>query len=171
MGLAEAREAERQERVEEAASLYEAALGVGPKPLGVLLDLAVLYWQATDFGYLSQRKLPHDFVARAGRRFIEVLSEAAQVYPDSGEVAFWQRYISWVDLGEPFPIEACATLLERDPATLIPVMVLFGTARGEDYAQEAAELLRRCQAEGTTRGRYVTSVLEGIQKRRAHARS
>jgi hypothetical protein len=166
MSLAEAWAADRQGHIEEAASLYEAALRTGPKPLDALLDLAILYWQATEYGYWVGMKLSRDFVGHAGRRFPEVLSEAAREYPGSTEVEFWQHYIPWADLGEPFPTETCAKLLLRDPAVLTPVMYLVGEGEDERYEQEAEALLQQCKAHGTVRAQYVASVIEGVLKRR-----
>jgi hypothetical protein len=166
MSLAEAREAERQGRIEEAASLYEVALRTGPRPLDALLDLAILYWQATEYGYWVGMNLSPDFVGHAGRRFAEVLSEAAREYPGSTEVEFWQHYIPWADLGESFPTETCARLLVRDPTVLTPAMYLLGEGQDEQYEQEARALLQQCHAGGTVRAQYIASVIEGVLKRR-----
>jgi hypothetical protein len=168
MSLAEAREAERQGRIEEAASLYEVALRTGPRALDALVNLAVLYWQATEYGYWVGMKLSRDFVRYAGLRFPEVLSEAAREYPGSTEVEFWQYYIPWADLGEPFPTETCARLLVRDPTVLTPAMHLFGQSQGERYEQEALALLQQCQAEGTVRAQYIASVIKGVLTRKRH---
>jgi hypothetical protein len=44
-------------------------------------------------------------------------------------------------------------------------MLLFTASKGKETQAEAAELLRQCKHDGTTRARYITSVLEGVMKR------
>lgn len=165
MNLSTAIAADQGGDIQAAAAAYEAALAEGERSLRGMLNLAVLYWQATDFGLSTARKLDQRFVEHAARRFPVVLAEAQRAFPESTEVEFWRRYIQWADVGEAFAPEACRELLERDPTTLVPAMRLFGQAKGESYREEALELLRQCQQDGTTRARYVASVLQGVIKR------
>ena len=166
MTLTEARAAEREGRDEDAADLYERALA-GGRQRDAMLDLAVLYWQATDYGYLAAKKLRAEFVSRAGKRFPELLREAASAFPDSTEVEFWCRYIEWTDFGGPAPTNACAELLARDPTTLAPAMHLFSVSQGRQCRSEASALLRASEGLGTARARYVVSVIDGVLRRQA----
>jgi hypothetical protein len=165
MSLSNAIAADRAGNLEMAAAAYEASLAAGEKNLAGFLNLAVLYWQATDFGLSTARKLDPQFVGHAGRRFPLVLAEAHRVFPESTEVQFWKKYIPWADLGEEFSLDECRGLFLRDPAALVPAMHLFVQTNGGMYRNEALELLRQCHHEGTTRGRYVASVVEGVLKR------
>lgn len=165
MSLSDAIAADRAGNLDMAAAAYEAALAAGEKSLAGLLNLAMLYWQATDFGLSTARKLDPQFVNHAGRRFPLVLAEAQRAFPESTEVEFWKKYIPWADLGEEFPLDECRELLQRDPTTLVPAMHLFAQTKGVMYRIEALELLRQCQQEGTTRAQYVASVLKGVLKR------
>lgn len=171
MSLSDAIAADQAGNLEVAAAAYETALAAGEKSLAAMLNLAMLYWQATDFGLSTARKLTPEFVAHAGRRFPTVLAETQQAFPESTEVEFWKKYIPWADLGEEFPLDECRELLRRDPTTLVPAMYLFAQTKGAMYRTEALELLRQCQLEGTTRARYVASVLEGVLKRASRTRS
>jgi hypothetical protein len=109
MTIAAALAADRAGRIEEAAQLYEQAVAASASPLFVLMNLAILYWQATDYGFSTGNHLAHDFVARAGRRFGEGLGEAARRFPQSAEPRFWQKYIAWADLGKPRLLAVNAT--------------------------------------------------------------
>lgn len=59
MSLAQAVAADRAGQLVEAADLYEALLSGGEDSLETLLDLAILYWQATDFGTVAALDLSY----------------------------------------------------------------------------------------------------------------
>lgn len=168
MSLPEALAADRTGEIESAAAQYEKLLAAGDSSLLVQLNLVLLYWQATDIGLASAKKLSPDFLATAGRRFPQWLEEARRLFPESTEVRFWKQYIAWADLGENLESDYRRQLLREDPATLAPSMHLFATSRGNEAQAEAHELLRQCRDDGTTRARYVVSVLEGVMKRGSH---
>jgi hypothetical protein len=157
--------ADRKGELRLAASGYEQLLAAGETSLEILLNLAVLYWQATDTGMAAAKKLSPDFLATAGRRFPELLAEAQRRFPTSTEPRFWGRYIAWADLGESFGGDECRKLLREDPATLAPAMHLFAASEGKEAEAEALELLRQCEVEGTTRANYLASVIRGVLKR------
>jgi len=165
MTFQDALDADRKGELQLAATGYEAVLAGGEASLEVLLNLAVLYWQATDTGMAAAKKLNPDFLATAGRRFSELLTEAQTRFPMSTEPRFWRRYIAWADLGETFGGDECRELLREDPAALVPAMHLFAISQGKEAEADALELHRRCQDEGTTRARYLASVIQGVLKR------
>ena len=166
MSLSEAIHADREGRVEDAASLYESALASAEPNLTVFLNLSLLYWQSTDVGFATERRLSPEFVERAGKRFPELLHEMKRVFPSSTEARFWDRYIGWTDLGASrMTDEECIALLKEDASVLVPAMELFIRTAGREYRREAMELLRACRADGTAGARYVVSVLEGALKR------
>jgi hypothetical protein len=165
MNLSDALAADRAGDVETAAGRYEEVLAGGDRSLRVMMNLALLYWQATDPGLAAARRLTSDFLATAGRRGAELLDEAGRQFPQSTAARFWKRYIAWADLGELFGIEECRQLLREDPAVLIPAMYVFAASQGRDMQTEAHELLRQCREDGTTGARYVVSVIEGVMRR------
>jgi hypothetical protein len=164
MSFQEAIAADQRKDLQSAAAAYESVLAGGEGSLQALLNLAVLYWQATDIGLAAAKKLSPAFLATAGRRFPELLAEAHRRFPGSTEARFWQRYIAWADLGEPFSNDECRQLLREDPATLVPAMHLFAISQGKEAEAEASALLRQCRKEETTRARYVVSVIESVMK-------
>lgn len=165
MKLQDALAADRKGELQLAAALYEDVLAGGEASLEALLNLAILYWQATDTGTVAAKKLSPDFLATAGRRLPELLAEAERRFPTSVEPRFWRRYIAWADLGEPFGSDECRELLREDPAALVPALYLFAASQGKEAQTEALDLLRRCQEDGTTRAHYVASVIQGVLKR------
>lgn len=166
MMLNEALAADREGRTEAAAAAYEGALASDPTDLAATLNLAVLYWQATDYGLSAVEQLQPEFVAHAGKRMRELLESAKQRFADHPEVLFWTKYVAWADLGEPFEAAECRELLRRHPDYLEPAMVLFSMSGGTEAEPEAMQLLEKCSKERTTRCRYIASVLNGVLKRR-----
>ncbi len=165
MSLFKALAADRAGDIESAAAQYEELLKANDGSLQTLLNLAVLYWQATDFGLATAMNLSPGFMAVAGRRIPQLLAEAQRRFPESTEARFWKQYIAWADLGEQLNDEECRHLLREDPTALIPAMHLFAISCGSEAGAEASEVLRQCYRDGTTRARYVASVIEGVMKR------
>ncbi len=97
MSVFDALAADRAGELQSAAAHYERVLARGEHSLQILLNLALLYWQATDVGLAAVNKLNPDFLATASRRFPELLQEAQRRFPESTEVRFWKRYMAWAD--------------------------------------------------------------------------
>lgn len=171
MTLAEALAADREGRTQDAAAAYEGVLRSDPVDITAILNLAVLYWQATDYGVATAEHLPPEFVALAGRRFRELLQLAHERFPERPEVLFWTKYIAWADLGEPFDPAECRKILRDYPEYLEPALVLFSSSAGAEGEAEAMQLLERCSEELTARCRYIVSVLNGVLKRRRSRKS
>lgn len=166
MSFSEAATADKAGMFEVAASAYEAALA-GEKPsLELLLNLAVLYWQATDYGVASEKKLDAKFVAMSAQRVPVLIHEAGRVCSQSVEVEFWKRYIAWADFGDEFSVEECREFRRRSPDVLVPAMFIFAQSGGVECEGAALELLEQCKQNPTTRNRYVASVVEGVLRRR-----
>lgn len=165
--LEEALAFDRAGDIVHAAEAYEKAVKEDADNAEALINLAVLYWQATDFGFSAGNQLSVDFVSRAGKRFPEILAEAAIRHPNMTEPFFWKRYIAWADLGEDLHTSECEELLRRAPNSLEPVVFLIAQEGGVRYRTEAERLLDQAKRDGTTRSRYVSSVLESALKRAA----
>jgi hypothetical protein len=156
---------DRAGHIEQAAKAYEEALTKNPPALAMLMNLAVLYWQSTEYGFWAGHQLSREFVGAAASRLGECLQRARSLFPSAAEPQFWTKYIAWSDLGEPFPVEECRQLLASEPTSLVPAMHLYAVSQGRDCANEASLLLQQCRADGTTRARYIASVIEGVAKR------
>ncbi len=165
MSFSDAHAADRTGEIERAAVLYEEAISAGSPSLQLLLDLALLYWQATDPGVAAAKHLDAKFLRHAGLRTQELLIQAARAFPESTAVRFWMRYIAWADLCEPFDAHDCRQLLREDPSVRLPAMHVFALSGGTDMRDEARELLANSRDEGTAGARYVVSVIEGVMKR------
>lgn len=129
------------------------------------MNLAVLYWQATDPGMAAAHRFDRAFLAKADRRCIELLDDACVRFAGHTEPRFWMRYIDWADLGEAFEAAECQRLLNEEPSCLVPAMHLFALSQGRQAEEPAMSLLARCRREGTTRASYIASVIEGVLHR------
>lgn len=166
MSLKDAVRADRAGDLASAASAYELLLLEGEAELTVLINLAILYWQATDFGLATAKGLTPAFTAHAAQRFPVLLAQAHKLFPEAAEPMFWTLYIRWADLGEGLSVERCREMLRQDPTALVPIMYLFSQSRGESNRDQAAKLLDTCTRDPTTKNRYIASVIEGVLKRR-----
>jgi len=147
--------------VVEAADCYEQAVQAGDAPLEAYLNLAVLYWQCTDYGFNAGHKLGAEFIGRAGERYPTLLQEADQCFPDRPEVKFWMLYCDFITLGGlPF-VEECERLVKNTSEPLVPYFYLYSSSNGRGYEREASRLLRECLKQPTVKNKYIASVIEG----------
>jgi hypothetical protein len=153
-----ARALDAQDRPIEAAESYERAISESSGGLEAYLNLAAIYFQCADPGYAAHHRLSREFIDTAARRFYEVVAQAQDRFPADGEAGFWRLYYDFVHLGaNDFSEEAAAIV--RKTGALAPVFYLFTRPDGERYREQASQLYRRAAEGGTTRDRYIASVL------------
>jgi hypothetical protein len=150
----------------QAADQYEELILREDGTLEDYLNLAVLYWQSAEPGFLSSSRADIDFIKRAGRRYREVLDAAEKTFPGSPEIDFWRRYCDLIFLGEPFPLPECTKLLGGSTSTLVPWFFVYSSSGGKEGEKQARDLLALCSADPTLRNRYIISVIESISKMR-----
>lgn len=164
MSFSEAKLANQSDDMVVAADLYEAALAAGDDSLELLLNLALLYWEATDPGAAAALDLSADFFHKAAFRRVELLDQSVRMYPRSTAARFWKTYTEWPDLGRDFDVEDCRKLLREDPTVLEPALYLFSLSGDREAGAEARDLLRQCREDGTTGARYVAAVIKATVK-------
>ena len=157
-------ETDRRRDFVAAADAYEDLIVGGD--LEAMLNLLVLYWEATDYGILSYYRLSDAFVGRAGRRWRDLLKDTQQRHPSDMSVEFWCRCIESLEFDGAFlsPAE-CRLMLARQPENLEPAMIIFSESDCTEGIEETRRLLSWCEAQGTVRAGYISAVLEGEMKR------
>lgn len=143
----------------DAADGYEAVLRADGNCVSALVNLTVLYWQSTEFGFSAGHSLPSEFVHRAADRLRSLLDQVGDDRSAGPEMTFWKKYIAWADYGEPLPVQDCLQLLADHPTYLEPTVYVFGATEGRQNRAEALELVRLSSKQATVRNRYVVSVL------------
>lgn len=146
------------ERVLEAASLYEVVLRSDVAPLDAYLNLAFLYWQCSDLGFAGAHHISDEFLVHAGHRYDPILVEADRRFGWQPEIEFWQLYFQWYWTGVGF-VSRCAELVLHDSKPTVPFFYLFVESHGDSYRAEAVALLLTCQQCPTAKNRYITSIL------------
>lgn len=147
-----------QDRPIDAVKAYEKAITEQDADLETFLNLAVLYFMCTDYGYIAHHKLSNEFVEKAWKRANEVLKEAESKFGKQAEIDFWRYYFRFVVLGDK-PFIEIAENLSR--SSLVPYFYLFTSPRGERYRQKAQQLLELVRDGTTAKKRYIKSILEG----------
>ena len=150
----------------EASKAYEEVLAQGGPCIECYLNLAVLYFVCTDFGYLSHHGLPNDFCRRALGRAHELLDEAEHRFGSHNEIEFWRYYFDYAQLGEPPNPLKTRKLLEKGPSH-VPVFHLLMLEPDSSYIAEAEALLREISPPQTERERYIVSVLRSVLSNKA----
>jgi hypothetical protein len=151
------------EQYEHAAELYELVIKEENPPVDAFLNLAVLYWECTDFGIMAGYHLPVDFVKKAHVRHEEVLVEAKERFAEFPEVTFWQRYIiDYRGMRTDFSVDDAIYLTTRPNSTLVPYFYIYlASQRSSEYRPLAMQLFEDAHLSKTTKNRYIISMLEG----------
>lgn len=149
----------------QAAAGYEAALVSNPADLEATVNLAVLYWRCARGGACGRGWLSAEFRSHAGRRLPELLESASRRFAGSAEVTFWNEYIAAAASGEPLEPGECRRLMREHPGYLEPAFVVFAMSAGEEAEPEAMRLLADYSEQPTTRGRYVTAIINAALRR------
>lgn len=153
---------EAADRVVEAADLYEEILRGGRVRLDAYLNLAFLYWQSTEFGFMAALGLDDEFVARSEMRYKEILDECDRVFPGETETIFWRRYFPYASLAEPDFDQEVMEFVHQD-GSLVPYFYLYVASNGSRFVAEAEELLQVCRTQRTLKNRYIISMIEGVR--------
>lgn len=149
----------------EAADCYEQIVQAECAPLEAYLNLSVLYWQCTDYGFNTGHNLSVEFIHKAGERYQMLLQEADRCYPYHPEVRFWMLYCDYVTLGEPPFVEDCKKLVAATRELLVPYFYLYSAYNGQKYQEQANRLLDECLKHPTVKNKYIISVIQGTASR------
>lgn len=142
-----------------AADCYERVIQQDSSSLVAYLNLSVLYWQCTDFGFNAGHHLDIDFIHKAGERYPTVLHEASEHFPSHSEVKFWRLYCDYITLGEPPFDEECEQLVSDKNDSLVPYFYLYSAYQGGKYEQEVDQLLEQSLKCLTVKNEYIISVI------------
>jgi len=155
-----------EQEIEKAAALYEAVLATDTAPLDAYLNLAFLYWQCIDYGFLCFHHLSDDFLQTA--YWEPALDEAEQRFGSLPEIEFLRLYFLRIYGGGEDFVERCLELVHTPGSSLVPFFYLFVMSRGKEYQTEVDCLLEQCKQCPTTKNRYIISSIEGTIQHREH---
>jgi len=144
-----------------AVKSYEKAL-TSANNVNCYINLAFLYWEATEYGFNTARHLDSTFIQYAARRYAELLAVAKECFPEEPEVLFWERYFAWDSVGGPPFVRECKDLLSRSKSMLIPYFYLAMADGPNKYRDELDRLLSLCRQLPTFKNRYISSVIEAL---------
>lgn len=167
MNFIDALEADRSNKIEWAAAAYEETLLGEKADISAAINLLVLYWQTTDYGFSTSLNLPKSFIVKAGNRLPELITEIKDKFGEVTEVEFWEKYIRWADLGEEFDVRECKNMLEKSPKYLEPAMFIYSSSGGQKLVGTAEIILTACRLDGTVRAKYVASVIDATKKHKS----
>ena len=147
-----------------AADAYEEVLREHPGCRDALVNLIGLYFSTLDAGYSAAHHLSQEFIDRADRRVIELVTHGLRATPLDTELDFWKRYFEFRACGEDwakvFSPEYESAVARGE--SLVPYLALFITYKGEKYEPEARSLLAAVREGRTRRERELRSVLESV---------
>ena len=145
-----------------AADHYEQVIQAGGASLEAYLNLAVLYWQCTDYGFNASHKLDIEFIHKSGERYQLLLQEAGQRFSNRPEIKFWVLYCDYITLGNPPFVEECKLLVDASNQTLVPYFYLYSASQGSEYEAKAHILLEECLKHPTVKNKYIASVIKSV---------
>lgn len=147
------------------ASQYELSLHQRPDDIDVWMNLAILYWQATDPGVSAGTGMSVDFFTFAADRLAVLLTEGRERFAGRAPAEFWTRYIEWIEYGQPLEVAECREWLAREPEFKDPALFGFMTTPGAPCDDDIVQLLAECRKQDTVRAGYLVSVIESAMQR------
>ena len=161
MTCEQAIELDRSGQLLQAWHAYAHCLGTSPTEpaLEVLMDAAILCWQLTDPGVGAGNGLSARQLGLAEQNYVSWLQKAKELYPASSEPRLWERFTRWLSLGDEFDVDECCALLQRDPSNAVPYLFLYMSRELDRDSPQVRELESQCENSGTSRSRYILSVL------------
>lgn len=156
--------------LEPAAKAYEEAIRLEDADLPAYLDLAILYFVCSDFGYASSHRLSSDFETSTWNGIFSTLDRAEERFGTCGEIAFWRRYCRWILLSEDWMSESDIRELTSNGESLVPYFYLvgsfakLGSTDRQQYQSRAKLLYDQVKDGKTARSRYILRVLESTRR-------
>jgi len=152
-----ARRFDHQDMPLEAAWAYEIAITDTRSDLALHLDLAALYFTASDTGYAATHHLSQEFADVAYDRGMAILADAQRRFGANAEIEFWRLYLREHVLGELVPREAYLKLAFTNE-TRLPYLALYVASAGQEFSSEVAPLRHSVRLGRTARERYIKSL-------------
>ena len=143
-----------------AADCYEEVIQAGDASIEAYLNLAVLYWQCTDYAFNVHYRLTFDLIDHSAKRYPELLQEAERRFPHESEIKFWILYCAYITAGGPDFVEECEALVTTGSKSLVPYFYIYDAHQGDKYEAEAKLLLEECLKSATVKNKYIVSVTE-----------
>ena len=165
MSIEKALIAEKQNKIELAAQIYENIIKQENYPsIDCFINLLIIYFIANDPAERKNYELNMDFTNFGNSRTPVLLSIAKHLYPASQELLFWENYIHFI-LDNDSACKEIDKKFSEQHETLIPFFYFY-EPKHSVFLKEA-ELLRAEVKDGNTcKERYIKSVLDASWKRR-----
>lgn len=142
----------------QASALYEKSIERADNP-DAYINLAVLYFQFTDFGINASQKLPVEFIRKALGRFDEVINLGMAKFPQNGEMKFWSKYFRFSSMGDKLEDRDIIDILRDSEPSLVPYFFLY-LSDPVKYSSERDALSEQCHRLLTSKNRWILSLIE-----------
>lgn len=136
---------------------YEAVLVDMPASLNIYLDLAAIYVQCADFGYVAAKGLPDYVVEDSYSNAQRTVLNGRMATGDQLQTQFWLEYVDYVILGQSIPLDSARGLAARGVAEASAY--LYSVTLGLEGGDIAAQLLKWVRLGRTCRERRWRSIL------------
>jgi hypothetical protein len=141
-----------------ASELYEMSLERADIA-DAYINLAVLYFQFTDFGINAASGLRTEFIQKAFNSYDKVIERGIAKFPDNGEMRFWKKYFRFSSLGDELEEEEVLSILRSSNSSLVPYFFLYLLAP-EKYKVERDALCNQCHQLLTSKNMWILSLIE-----------
>jgi hypothetical protein len=141
-----------------AAFYYELAIAE-ERTADAFIDLAVFYFQFTDFGINSASRLPLDFIHTAFARYHVVIDRGIATFPLNNEMRFWKAYFHHRTVYDDWSEADVLKFLNDDNSNLVPFFHLY-LFDPEKYSEQRDALLKDCGSRLTSKNRWILSLID-----------
>lgn len=150
--------------IDGAVAAYERLIADRKATADVYINLALIYFECNDPGFVHHYKLSDEIVSKSWNRMTEVLELGRAACGDPAEMRFWLRYFRFIYLDGALSVDDVLTLAQEDDPSVVPYFYLFNATGDARWRPQAEVLYNTTAALPTVKNEYIHSMLENSLK-------
>ncbi len=141
-----------------AAYYYELAVSEDTNA-DAFVDLALLYFQFTDYGMNASSGLSLDFIHTAFERYPLIIEKGLINYPSNTEMIFWEAYFRHRTIYDDLTSNDVLKILNTGEPSVVPYFFLW-ILEPKKYEVQREKLLKICNISLTSKNRWILSLID-----------
>lgn len=141
-----------------AASYYERSIEKEGFP-DSFINLAVLYFQFTDYGINASSGLSLEFIHKAFDSYRLIIDYGISKYPSNSEMKFWKEYFRHRTIYDDLTEQDVLAILRDGDFSIVPYFFLY-LLKPDNYQAERQKLIQSCHKLLTSKNRWILSLIE-----------
>lgn len=146
--------------IDGAVAAYERLIADGKATADVYINLALIYFECNDPGFVHHYMPSDEIVSKSWNRMTEVLALGRVACGDPAEMRFWLRYFRFIFLHEELSVEDVLALAQETDASPVPYFIVYVQTHEARWHSQAEIIYREAVALPTVKNEYIRSMLK-----------